>query len=73
MDRQPVDSLLIRAVGYDPGSSILEIEFTDEGHGHVYLYYDVPYSTFDEFLDADSKGRYFNDYIRDQYASERAS
>lgn len=73
MDRRPVDSRLIRSVGYDPASSILEIEFTDEGHGHIYAYYDVPYSTYEELLDAESKGRYFNELIRDLYASKRIS
>ncbi len=73
MDRYPVVSQLIRSVGYDPASSILEVEFTDAGHGHIYLYYDVPYSTFEELLHADSKGRYFNELIRDLYASERLS
>jgi len=71
MDRQPVDSTLIRSVGYDPASSILEVEFSDDGSGHIYAFYDVPYSAFEELLEADSKGRYFNEFIRDLYASER--
>lgn len=69
MARHPVDSSLIRSVGYDPASSILRVELLA---GAVYDYFDVPYSTFAEFLAADSKGGYFNDYVKDLYAYEVA-
>jgi KTSC domain len=68
MQRVPVESSLIRAVGYDPDSSVLELEFLDPRR--VYLYYDVPFSTFEELLVAESKGTYFNDLIKDLYAFE---
>ncbi len=69
MDRHPVESSLIRSVGYDLDSSILEVEFV--GDNRVYAYYDVPLSVYNELLEAESKGIYFNEYIRDMYASSQ--
>ena len=66
MERQPVASSLIRSVGYDPAGSILEIELVEPNR--VYTFYDVPFSVYDELMEAPSKGTYFNDFIRDLYA-----
>ena len=68
MDRRPVASSLIRSVGYDLLGSVLEIEFAA---GHVYQYHDVPLSAYDELIDADSKGMYFNEFIKDMYAYQQ--
>ncbi|MHB1561630.1 MAG: KTSC domain-containing protein [Isosphaeraceae bacterium] len=68
MDRQPVESSLIRSIGFDPVSSILEVELIEPRR--VYVYYDVPFSVYDELMDAPSKGEYFNESIRDLYAYE---
>lgn len=67
MERRPVSSSLIRSVGYDLASSILEVELNG---GSVYEYFDVPYSVFLELLEADSKGSFFNEWVRDLYAYE---
>ena len=67
MERHPVRSSLIRSIGYDLGSSILEVELLG---GSTYDYFDVPYSVFVEFLEADSKGEFFNESIRDVYPFE---
>ena len=68
MDRQPVDSRLIRSVGYDQASSILEVELLESGR--IYRYFDVPYSIAEELMTAESKGAYFNEQIRDLYTYE---
>jgi hypothetical protein len=68
MERQPVESSLIRSVGYDLAGSILEIELIEPNR--LYTFYDVPFSVYDELMDAPSKGRYFNDFIRDLYPYE---
>jgi KTSC domain len=70
MDRQPVDSRLIRSVGYDPIASVLDIELLEGGR--VYSYFDVPYSVAEELMTAESKGAYFNEHVRDMYAYEEA-
>ncbi len=68
MDRQPIDSHLIRSVGYDLTASVLEIELVDSGR--VYRYFDVPYSIVEELMNVESKGAYFNEQVRDMYAYE---
>ena len=64
MRRRAVDSTTMRSVGYDAKSGILEIEFDS---GAVYQYVGVPARTYEQLLAAESKGRYFNDEIRDSY------
>jgi len=66
MPREPVESSLIRAVAYDVPSSILEVELAEDGV--VYEYFDVPFSAYTELMDAESKGSYYNDFIKDLYA-----
>ncbi len=68
MERQPVASSLIRSVGYDFATSILEIEFNEPNR--LYTFYDLPFSIYQELMEAPSKGRYFNEFIRDFYAYE---
>ncbi len=66
MYRRPVESSLIRSIGYDLPSSILEVEFVEGGR--LYEYYDVPLSVYSRLMGAESIGAYFNEYIRDMYA-----
>jgi hypothetical protein len=68
MDRLPVDSSLIRSIGYDFPNSMLEVELIPSGR--VYLYYDVPLSIYAELMAAESNGSYFNESIRDLYPYE---
>lgn len=62
MERKPVSSSLVESVGYNPEEEILEVELEN---GRVYQYMEVPESTYQEFLAADSLGRFFNRHIRD--------
>ena len=64
MRRKPVDSTTMRSVGYQAESRILEIEFDS---GRVYQYLEVPAKIYEQLLRAESKGRYFNDEIREIY------
>jgi hypothetical protein len=66
VERTPVESSLIRSVGYDLPSSILEIELVEPNR--VYEYFDVPLSVYTELMEAESKGSYFNEFIKDLYA-----
>ena len=63
-----VQSTLIHSVRYDPLTGTLEIQFQD---GNAYRFYEVEPEVYEELLDAPSKGRYFNDYIRDAYLFTR--
>lgn len=65
VNRTVVISSTVRSVGYDQDASVLEIEFHT---GSVYQYLGVPEHVFAEFLVAPSKGTYFNENIRSQYA-----
>ena len=56
----------MRAVGYDVTQQILEVEFIS---GAVYQYLEVPAAVFDGLMQAESKGRYFNQEIRDDYTA----
>lgn len=63
-----VESTLIHSVRYDEAHRILEISFNDDG---TYRYYEVPPEVVEELLDAESKGQYFTDHIRDTYLFTR--
>ena len=64
MQRQPVESSMLRSAGYDPERSILELEFNN---GRIYRYFGVPPEIFDELMTAESKGRYFLDQVDDLF------
>ena len=68
MDKQRVSSSTVMSIGYDRQTETLEIEF---GSGRVYQYYGVPGRLHVKFMQAPSKGQFFNDYIRDQYPYSR--
>ena len=71
MYRRPVESSLIRSVGYDLPSSVLEIEFVETGR--IYEYLDVPLSVYSRLMAAESIGAYFNEHIRDLYPYQEIS
>lgn len=66
----PVDSSTLQDVSYDTERRRLILTFTS---GSVYEYADVPVTIVRDLLEAESKGRYFNTYIRDQYRFSRQS
>jgi hypothetical protein len=64
MERKYVDSSMIRSIGYDFNTSTLEIEFNS---GAVWQYFDFPESTWYEFENTDSHGKFFLREIKSQY------
>lgn len=68
MDRTPVHSSNIRSVGYDLASQTLEVEFHNGG---LYQYYGVPETIYQGFMQAASKGSFFNNHIKDRYRYRR--
>jgi len=64
VDRQPVRSKDLAAVGYDAESRTLEIEFLSGG---VYQYFDVPPPVHDGLMKASSHGKFFHAHIRNKY------
>jgi len=62
--RQPVFSSNLKSVGYDPASSVLEIEFHN---GSIYQYRGVPKSIYVALMAAASLGSFFHRHIKDKY------
>ena len=64
----PVRSAVLRWVRYDPPTATMEIAFRS---GAVYRYASVPETVAAALLTAESKGAFFNQIIRRQFAGER--
>lgn len=59
-----VQSSSLAQLAYDERQEILQVEFCD---GSLYQYASVPLHTYHELLHADSKGTFFNRYIRTRF------
>jgi hypothetical protein len=68
MNWLPVESKLLTSVAYDPENSTLYLRFRS---GDVYRYFAFPPEQHQQFLDAESQGRYFLADIRNQFRYER--
>ncbi|HVQ60857.1 MAG TPA: KTSC domain-containing protein [Burkholderiales bacterium] len=68
MERKRVNSSKIRAVGYDPKSQALEVEFSD---GRLLLYSGVSQEVHRQFMAAPSATSFFEDKIDENYPSRR--
>lgn len=64
MEMLRVNSSAMNAVGYDPQTKRMKIQFTQ---GKTYDFCNVPQYIFEGLLSASSKGSYYNDHIRDKY------
>jgi len=64
MQREPFQSSTIFAAGYDPATSVLEIEFRNH---RLYRYLDVPPAIYAGLRAASSAGAYFSAHIRNEY------
>lgn len=63
-----VESTAIQAIDYDASHEKLFVHFTS---GERYLYVGVPGEVHRSFVDAESKGSFFQAEIRDQYPYNR--
>ncbi|KPL91323.1 KTSC domain-containing protein [Herpetosiphon geysericola] len=70
MKRTPVDSSNLASVGYDATNQTLEIEFQNRS---IYQYFEVPEDMYNELMQADSHGSYFNGYIRGAFMYRKVS
>lgn len=65
MQRIPVSSSNLAAVGYDDAGRVLEVEFNN---GAVYQYKQVPRAIFDDLITTantgGSVGQYFNQHVK---------
>ena len=68
MERYSVASSNISSIGYDAGTETLEVEFLS---GAIYQYYNVPQNMYEQLMQAGSKGRFLNTYIKNAYPYSR--
>ncbi len=68
MERKRVNSSKIRAVGYDPKSQTLEVEFSD---GKLIQYRSVSPEVHRQFMAAPSATSFFEDKIDENFPSSR--
>lgn len=68
MERQFIESSMIKSIGYDSNSSTLEIEFNS---GPIWQYFDLLESLWYEFESSESKGKFFLREIKNQYSESR--
>ncbi|HJX57016.1 MAG TPA: KTSC domain-containing protein [Methanoregula sp.] len=68
LERQPVKSRILRSMGYDEGTKILEIEFQT---GLVYQYAGVPPKVYQELIRSDEIGKYFIDKVRNRFRTKQ--
>ena len=70
MLRQVVQSSSLLSIGYDRTTATLEVEFANGG---VYRYAGVPPELWSAFRQSESKGKFFQDNVRDIFATTRVS
>ena len=70
MNRYNVASSSVKSVGYDSWTETLEVEFLS---GSRYQYYGVPQQMHEQMMQAPSKGRFLNAYIKNQYPYSRVA
>ena len=61
MQRNPVASDNLKAIGYDQTAKILEIEFLD---GSIYQYFDVSLTIYAGLMKAISHGQFIDTFIK---------
>jgi hypothetical protein len=70
MRLKPVDSDMLKLVGYDPWARILKVVFNTGG---TYQYKEVPATEYEKLMSAESVGKYMHRYIIDRYDYERVN
>ena len=65
--RQPVKSRILRSVGYDDTTKILEIEFQS---GLVYQYLIVPPKVYADLMHSSEIGKYYSEKVRPKFQAK---
>ena len=68
LERHAVKSVILRSVGYDDSTKILEIEFHS---GLVYQYLGVPSKVYTDLMCSGEVGKYFSDKVRTQFRTKQ--
>lgn len=69
--QQVIGSSNIKAIGYDPPTKVLIVEFLPGKHSHTrtYGFTNVPYKMWAAFMSAGSHGGFFSQHIKGQFDS----
>ncbi len=65
---QAVTSSNVDAIGHNPRTRVLYVRFH---HGGTYAYFDVDRSVYEEFAEAESKGKFLASEIKPRYQYQR--
>lgn len=65
VERFPVDSSMIKSMGYGAGAVVVEFP-----NGHLFAY-EMPHAEWEKFRDAESLGKYFNTVIKGRVTGEK--
>lgn len=68
MERLPVKSVILRSVGYDDTTKILEIEFHS---GLVYQYFGVSVKVYKDLMHSPEIGKYFSEKVRPLFRTKQ--
>lgn len=68
MTRKRVTSSNLHSVAFDSRLGILQIQFH---HGGIYNYYQVPVWEYHGLMEAESKGKYHHEHIKENYPCQR--
>ena len=68
MNREPIASTNIAAIGYDEPAQTLEVEFKTGG---IYQYYNVTQELYEQLTQAASKGQFLAYQIKNAYPYSR--
>ncbi len=68
LERNAVKSRILRSVGYDDSTKILEIEFHT---GLVYQYLGVPSKVYTDLMRSGEVGKYFFEKVRTQFRTKQ--
>jgi hypothetical protein len=65
---RPLESTALSSAAYLPDQQTLYLRFRS---GEIYCYFEFPPEQYRDFLAADSKGRYFQFHIRNEFRCEQ--
>jgi hypothetical protein len=68
LERLPVKSRILRSVGYDASTKILEIEFQNS---LIYQFLDVPPKVYADLMQSGEIGKYFTDKVRTRFRTKQ--
>ena len=70
LERLSVKSRILRSVGYDENTKILEIEFSS---GFVYQYSGVPPKVYADLMHSAEIGKYYSEKVRPKFQTKQVA